>query len=60
MTGNKNWAVFYSNQGKRERTAPMRRMTHEEAMKCADFLKFQGAKKVSIRQVGYRPHEEDE
>ena len=49
MTG---WIVFFTNPGKsmnggRMRTPPF--ATKEEAQKSADFLKFQGAKRISIR-----------
>lgn len=39
--------VTYTNQGKRERTAPFQ--TYERAAASANFLKFQGAKNVKIK-----------
>ena len=43
------YRVHYSNQGKREKSPTF--ATYEEAEECADFLKFQGAKKVTIRKA---------
>ena len=43
------YIVYYTNINKREKSPAY--STREEAEECAEFLKFQGAKRLSIRQV---------
>lgn len=43
------WVVIYTNQGKRE-VSPVF-PTAEDAAKNAEFLRFQGAKRVRIERV---------
>lgn len=43
------YQVLYSNEERRESTPPFN--TREEAQESADFLKFQGAKRIKIKEI---------
>ncbi len=43
------WVVIYTNEGKREVSPSYE--TKEDAEKCAEFLRFQGAKRIRIERV---------
>ena len=43
------WIVHYKNQGKSEKSPQYD--SEEEARKCAEFLKFQGAKSVRVKPL---------
>ncbi len=43
------WVVVYTNEGKREISPSYE--TKEEAEECAEFLRFQGAKRIRIERV---------